>query len=661
MEVSLMKALKKLVLVLLVSSVVLLVLLLSTYRGDAVQVDRSDLVEQLQSFDWNLRARAAETLGRIGDGRSVGPLVAALEDDDSDVRQKAAESLDTLGWQPKNEDEERLYFVAKKDWDKCVELNGETVATLIGVLRDKNPQVRKKAAEALGQIENPAIKPLVATLRDDKSEVRDRAAEALIEIGGVGVIQPLIVALKDKHFYTRETAAESLGKIGDRCAVKPLVVALSDAHWRVREKAAEALGRIGDSYAVEPLIAALKDDDSDVRRKAAGALDRFGWQPKDKDEQQLYFIAKEYWGKCVELDGETVKALVSVLEDKNPDVRKKATETLVKIGGLRTVKPLIAALKHDNSNIRRQAVVTLGKISDSQAVKPLIAVLSDKNLGVREAAVEALVKIGGVHTIGPLIDALKDRNGDVREAAAEILGKTGNPVLEPLIAVLWDENWEVREETARALGRLGDSRAVNSLIAVLKYEGSSARQRTTEGLDKITSPMAEPFIASLTQSIRFRIEVIKALGQIGDKRAIPALVGELQCWETAQAATDALERLGWSPQSAEDKVHFLVAKRDGNALRQVWEQTKRVLLKDMKSDEDKIVKNALYAFIAVGKEEIIKLLIDTLNAKGDRTIAEVYRNCGNEKLSSAARDWAARYKYYVSADSGACLVGWGAW
>ena len=105
MEANPMKALKGLILVLLVSFVVLLVPLLFTHRGGAVQVDRSDLIEQLQSFDWNLRARAAETLGRIGDGRSVGPLVAALEDDDSDVRQKAAESLDKLGWQPKNEDE----------------------------------------------------------------------------------------------------------------------------------------------------------------------------------------------------------------------------------------------------------------------------------------------------------------------------------------------------------------------------------------------------------------------------------------------------------------------------------------------------------------------------------------------------------------------------
>ena len=142
---------------------------------------------------------------------------------------------------------------------------------------------------------------------------------------------------------------------------------------------------------------------------------------------------------------------------------------------------------------------------------------------------------------------------------------------------------------------------------------------------------------------------------------LPALVGELQCWYTAQAAAGALEKLSWSPQSTEDKVHFLVAKKEGNALRQIWDQTKQVLLKDIESDEDKIVKNALYAFIAVGKEETIKELIDTLNAKGDRTVAEVYHNCGNKKLSSAAQDWEAKHKCYVSTDSAAYLVRWGSW
>ncbi len=654
-----MRALKGLALVLLVSAVVLLVLILFTCQKTTVQVDKTeDLIKRLQNFDWNLRAQAAEALGLMGDRDAVEPLIAALKDDDSDVRQKAAEALDKLGWQPTNESEQRLYYIAKRDWGKCVEMDGATVKALIGVLKDKNPQVRKKAAEALGQIENPAIKPLLAALRDDKSEVRDKSAKALIEIGGDSVIQSLIVALEDKHSYTREIAAESLGRIGDRCAVESLVAALGDTDWEVREQAAEALGRLRDSQAVGSLVAALKDDDSDVRQRAAESLDRFGWQPENESDRQLYFIAKRDWDKCVELDGATVKTLVSVLKDKNPQVRKKATETLVRIGGLRTVEPLIIALKYENSDIRREAAETLGKIGDSRAVKPLVDVLSDKEPAVKEAAMKALIKIGSVHTVGPLIEALGERDSDVREAAAEILGKTGNPALEPLIAALWDENWGVREEAAKALGKLRDNRAVDSLTAVLKYEDSGARRKAAEGLGEIARPLVAP---SMTPSIRFRIEVIKALGQLGDKRAIPALVRELQCWDTAQAATYALERLGWLPQSTEDKVHFLVAKKDGNTLEQSWEQTKQVLLEDTRSDEDKVVKNALCALIAVGKEEIIKELIDTLNAKGDRTIAEMYYNCGREELSSAAQDWAGRYKYYIGADSGAHLVGWGSW
>ena len=73
------------------------------------------------------------------------------------------------------------------------------------------------------------------------------------------------------------------------------------------------------------------------------------------------------------------------------------------------------------------------------------------------------------------------------------------------------------------------------------------------------------------------------------------------------------------------------------------------------------MKNALYAFIAIGKQEIIKELIDTLNAKGNKTIAKVYRNCGNKKLSSAAQNWAEKHQVYISIDSGPHLVSWASW
>jgi len=658
-----MKTINKCLLVTLIVSAALSVLTLLIYINTTGKTDRTEkLIVLLQSFNRNIRAQAVEALGWTKDKRAAKHLVAALKDDDSDVRLKAAEALDRLGWQAKDEDEQQLYFIAKRDWDKCLKMNPVMMKELIRVMNDEDPQVRKKAIETLSRIENPAVEPLAAALRDDNGRVRDKAADALIEIGGIGVTQAFIVALTERNPYTREIAAKALGRIGDSSATKILVAVLKDTNWTVRENAAEALGLIGDSYAIEPLISVLEDEDSDVRLKAAEALDRLGWQPGDEAEKRLYFIAKKDWDECLKLDGVTVKALTRVLSDKNPQVRREATETLVKIGDLDTLHALILSLENNNSDIRKEAAETLGNIGQGEAVKPLIALLDDMNPDVRQAAAEALVKIGGLNTMQQLIVALQDRNSYVRESAAEILGKISNPALDPLMYALWESNSEVRIEAAKALGKLGNSRSVNSLIAVLNYESRDTASKSTEDPGEIASSLSKPFTdAGMTQDTRLRIEVIKALGHIGDERAIPALIRELQHWQTARDAAEALEKLGWSPQSVEETVHFLVAKRDGNTLRKNWDQTKQILSNDLKSDDDVNIKNALYAFIALGKEEITTELIDTLNAKGDRMIAAVYLNCGDNKLSSAAADWAKKTRVYIRTDSASYPVGWGSW
>src|SRR5450756_828303 len=43
--------------------------------------------------DWGVRNAAAGALGQIGDARAVGPLIAALKDQDSNVRRAAAGAL----------------------------------------------------------------------------------------------------------------------------------------------------------------------------------------------------------------------------------------------------------------------------------------------------------------------------------------------------------------------------------------------------------------------------------------------------------------------------------------------------------------------------------------------------------------------------------------
>lgn len=93
----------------------------------------------------------------------------------------------------------------------------------------------------------------------------------------------------------------------------------------------------------------------------------------------------------------------------------------------------------------------------------------------------------------------------------------------------------MRESAARALGRLGDVRAVEPLIAELTSD---------EEYDYVRRATAE------------------ALGALGDTRAVEPLVAALRIWEVSKAAAEALERLGWQPGQDESAVRYWLAKQE---------------------------------------------------------------------------------------------------
>ena len=63
--------------------------------GDVQAVE--PLIATLQDSDSNVRSAAAETLGKIGDARAVEPLIATLRDSHSNVRSAAAGALGLIG------------------------------------------------------------------------------------------------------------------------------------------------------------------------------------------------------------------------------------------------------------------------------------------------------------------------------------------------------------------------------------------------------------------------------------------------------------------------------------------------------------------------------------------------------------------------------------
>jgi len=135
--------------------------------------------------------------------------------------------------------------------------------------------VRFHVARNLGKFGKTAVPFLIETLQDPDESMRRDAAWMLGNIGDERAIPPLTEALKDKDEEVRFHVARNLGKF-EEPAVPYLLDALKDPDEHVRRYAAWILGVIGDDRAVPALENALNDPSDYVRKGVEQALRRFG-------------------------------------------------------------------------------------------------------------------------------------------------------------------------------------------------------------------------------------------------------------------------------------------------------------------------------------------------------------------------------------------------
>jgi peptidoglycan/LPS O-acetylase OafA/YrhL len=195
----------------------------------------------------------------------------------------------------------------------------KTIPELLRDLKDPDEEVRRQAAEALGDRkgEPAVITPgLVALLHDEAGRVRSEAAKSLWKIGPWDrtAVRELGQALNDDYLEVRRHAAGALGKavVAQGIAVEALEMGLEDPVVEVRGTATRSLGKLAESApeAIPVLAEALKDPDANVRVEAARSLGPLGGKAK-----------------------KVLPLLQEVLRDPSPDVREAVAEAVNQIKG----------------------------------------------------------------------------------------------------------------------------------------------------------------------------------------------------------------------------------------------------------------------------------------------------------------------------------------
>ena len=148
--------------------------------------------------------------------------------------------------------------------------------------------------------------------------------------------------------------------------------------------------------------------------------------------------------------------------------------------------PLIDEFLQDaNVDVRWWAVRSLAEIRDPSVTPLLLLALHDPEPAVGQCAALALRYQADPEAIPTLIQALSLPDRLMARLAADALIATGEESVPALIEVMQNNSQPARLEAARALGEIGDPRAIPALFNALDDDSAILEHWAGEGLEKM--------------------------------------------------------------------------------------------------------------------------------------------------------------------------------
>ncbi len=289
----------------------------------------------------------------------------------------------------------------------------------------------------------------------------------------------------DRSDCPAKRAALALAKIGGP-AVDSLLSLYNSGDEHQKLWSVCALAQINDPRTTPPLLEFLA-------YLTTHEVIKFQW----KIERDIVFA----FGK--RRDTSAVDLLINIADDKDSRIRGAAARSLGRIGDRRAVLTLIRLL--EEFRLTGCVAYALARINDPQAIQPLLAHLSITSREYNRHVMMALGDFNSAVVLDSLIHALRCGDTWERFAAARALGATGGEfeadrtfedrrrrafgraaAVEPLIEALQDSSHDTRREVIRALGAIGDKRAIVPLYNAMKSDRENEGMFAKEALIEIT-------------------------------------------------------------------------------------------------------------------------------------------------------------------------------
>jgi HEAT repeat protein len=168
---------------------------------------------------------------------------------------------------------------------------------------------------------------------------------------------------------------------------------------------------------------------------------------------------------CTQLGSEAAAAVARAMADADDrNHRRNLVNSLAGMGelGMRQAEQMV---EDGTWQVVRNGVSILAEVGGEQAVEHLVQTLAHHNPKVRNETILALGKIGGETPTLLILNKLDDADAHVRASAARAMGTLGTErTVRNLLERLDEEHEEeVQLELLRALGQIGDPGAVPAI------------------------------------------------------------------------------------------------------------------------------------------------------------------------------------------------------